>query len=128
MFYDNKQLTQDEFWTNGRLINIGDYNSYDGTKTLDKGSLKDGNGIRITYYIDGTKESEGNYSSGKPEGLWIYYHETGKKASEGQMKDGKKEGPWKYYNISGRLEQVINYKDDEIIEDNEETTLSRFNF
>jgi uncharacterized protein len=128
LFYDNKQLTQEEFWTNGRLNNIGDYFSYDGSRTLEKGSLKDGNGTRITYYVDGNRESEGSYVSGKPEGLWIYYHETGKKASEGQMKDGKKEGPWKYYNVSGRLEQVINYKDDEVVQEDQESVDSRFNF
>lgn len=128
LFYDNKQLTQEEFWTNGRLINIGDYFSFDGSKTLEKGTLKDGNGTRITYYVDGTKESEGNYLSGKPEGLWIYFHETGKKASEGQMKEGKKEGPWKYYNISGRLEQIITYKDDEIVPETQGMDESRFGF
>jgi antitoxin component YwqK of YwqJK toxin-antitoxin module len=128
LFYDNKQLTQEEYWTNGRLINVGDYFSYEGDKRLEKGTLKEGNGTRITYYTTGEKESEGNYINGKPEGNWIYFHETGKKASEGQMKDGKKEGPWKYYNVSGRLEQVINYKEDEIVIENQETNTSMFNF
>lgn len=116
LFYDNKQLTQEEFWDNGRLENIGDYFSYDGTSKLEKGTLKNGNGTRITYYVSGQKESEGTYKSGKAEGLWIFYHETGRKASEGAMKDGKKEGPWRYYNSAGRLEDLVNFKNDEIVE------------
>jgi hypothetical protein len=116
LFYDNKQLTQEEFWDNGRLKNIGDYFSYDGSTKLNKGSLKDGEGTRITYYISGQKESEGTFKSGKADGLWVFYHETGRKASEGAMKDGKKEGPWRYYNTAGRLVDLINYKNDEVVE------------
>ncbi|GHB31576.1 toxin-antitoxin system YwqK family antitoxin [Mongoliitalea lutea] len=117
LFYDNKQLTQEEFWDNGRLMNVGEYFSYDGSTTYDKGTLSDGNGSRITYYTSGTKESEGMYVNGKADGTWVYFHENGRKASEGQMKDGKKEGPWRYFNIAGRLEQIINFKDDEIVPD-----------
>lgn len=116
LFYDNKQLTQEEYWSNGRLMNLGDYFTYNGSKTLDKGTLKDGNGTRITYYINGKKESEGSYKSGKPEGKWSYYHENGRVASEGEMVDGKKEGVWRYFNMNGRLEQIITFEDDEIKE------------
>jgi antitoxin component YwqK of YwqJK toxin-antitoxin module len=114
LFYDNKQLTQEEFWDNGRLLNVSDYNTQDGKETRDKGTLKDGKGTRITYYVTGQKESEGSYQGGKSEGLWIYYHESGRKASEGMMKDGKKQGPWKFYNTAGRLEDLLQFKDDEI--------------
>jgi antitoxin component YwqK of YwqJK toxin-antitoxin module len=33
------------------------------------------------------------------------------------MIEGRKEGPWRYYNPSGRLEDLINYKSDEIVEE-----------
>lgn len=115
LFYDNKTLTQEEFWENGRLMNVGPYFSYDGEKELEKGTLTNGNGTRITYYVTGQKESEGNYKSGKAEGVWTFYHENGRKASEGAMVNGKKEGPWKYYNTAGRLEDLINFKEDEIV-------------
>ncbi len=123
LFYDNRQLTQEEFWDNGRLLNVGTYNSYDGKETRDAGSLKDGNGTRITYYVTGQKESEGKYLSGKADGIWIYYHESGRKASEGIMKDGKKQGAWKFYNSAGRLEDLIQFKDDEIQYPSERTGL-----
>ncbi len=116
LFYDNKQLTQEEYWSNGRLMNVGDYFNFDGSKTLNKGTISGGNGTRITYYINERKESEGNYKNGKPEGKWSYYHENGRLASEGEMIDGKKEGVWRYYNLNGRLEQVITFKNDEIVE------------
>ncbi|MBN3583527.1 hypothetical protein JYB64_14095 [Algoriphagus aestuarii] len=117
LFYDNKKLTQEEFWDSGKLLNVGNYLSYDGNSTYEKGTLKDGNGTRLTYYVTGKKESEGSYKGGKAEGTWIFYHENGRKASEGSMVEGKKEGVWRYYNPSGRLEDLINYKNDEIIED-----------
>lgn len=120
LFYDNKQLTQEEFWSNGRLMNVGEYYSFDGSTTLEKGTLQDGDGTRFTYYTSGKRESEGNYRSGKPDGLWTYNHENGNKASEGNMVDGKKEGPWRYYNINGRLEQIINFKNDEIVTEDDE--------
>ena len=116
LFYDNKQLTQEEYWSNGRLMNVSDYNSYDGSKKLDKGTLTDGNGTRITYYTSGTVESIGNYKNGKADGNWTYFHDNGKKASEGRMVDGKKEGAWRYFNIAGRLEQIIQYKNDEVVD------------
>ncbi len=116
LFYDNTQLTQEEFWDLGRLRNVGDYNSYDGTTKLNKGTLKDGDGTRITYYVSGQKESEGTFKSGKADGIWTFFHENGRKASEGTMLDGQKEGPWKYYNAAGRLEDLVNFKKDEIVE------------
>nr|HAD53484.1 hypothetical protein [Algoriphagus sp.] len=121
LFYDNKQLTQEEFWKEGRLWNVSEYKSYDGSKSYDKGTLKDGDGTRITYYVNGKKESEGAYKEGKADGRWIFFHENGRKASEGAMKDGKREGPWRYYNSAGRLEDLINYKNDEIVEGDNRT-------
>lgn len=127
LFYDNKQLTQEETWSNGRLMNVGEYYSYDGTQILDKGTLKDGEGTRITYYITGKKESEGQYKSGKADGTWSYYHENGRKASEGKMIEGKKEGLWKYFNTSGRLEQIITFQADEIVPEKDPEPLIQFN-
>ena len=123
LFYDNRQLTQEEFWDNGRLLNVGPYYSYNGKETRDAGTLKDGTGTRITYYVTGQKESEGKYLSGKADGLWMYYHESGRKASEGIMKDGKKQGTWKFHNSAGRLEDLIQFKDDEIQYSTERTDL-----
>ena len=97
-------------------MNVGEYFSYDGKTKLEKGSLKDGDGTRLTYYIDGSKESEGTFKSGKADGLWIFYHENGRKASEGNMKEGKKDGPWRYYNSAGRLTDLVTYKDDEVVQ------------
>jgi antitoxin component YwqK of YwqJK toxin-antitoxin module len=117
LFYDNKNLTQEEFWDNGRLLDVGDYFAFDGIQKLNKGTLKEGNGTRMTYYVSGKKESEGSYKSGKADGTWTFYHENNRKASEGIMIEGRKEGPWRYYNPSGRLEDLINYKNDEIVEE-----------
>src|SRR5690606_11208171 len=85
LFYDNKQLTQEERWSSGRLMEVTAYNNYDGTKTLDPGTLKAGNGTRITYYVNENKESEGEYRFGKADGGWKYYHDNGRLASEGQI-------------------------------------------
>ena len=94
LFDDNKTTYTRRILGLCRLINVSEYYNYDGSAKLDPGTLKDGNGTRITYYINGQKESEGNYTSGKPEGTWKYYHDNGRLASEGQMEEGRKEGPW----------------------------------
>lgn len=120
LFYDNKQLTQEEFWDNGRLMNISAYYTFDGSDTLDPGTLKSGEGSRITYYIDGTKESEGQYKSGMPEGEWRYFHDNGRLASEGMMAEGRKEGAWKYYGRNGSLTDLVNFEADEIIQKDEQ--------
>jgi antitoxin component YwqK of YwqJK toxin-antitoxin module len=39
------------------------------------------------------------------------------------MKDGKKQGAWKFYNTAGRLEDLIQFKDDEIQYPSERTGL-----
>ena len=103
-------------------MNVRDLSTEDGKSTLDKGTLKNGNGTRITYYLTGAKESEGSYVSGKAEGIWIFYHESGKKASEGVMKEGKREGTWRFYNSAGRLEDLIQFKADEIVNPKENSS------
>ena len=35
------------------------------------------NGYNIFYYTNGQKSSEGNLSSGKPDGFWKTYYENG---------------------------------------------------
>jgi uncharacterized protein len=55
-------------------MNVSEYNNYEWRpKPWTRVRLKDGNGTRLTYYIDGQKESEGNYKSGNPDGGWRYY-------------------------------------------------------
>lgn len=115
LFYDNKQLTQEETWDNGRLMAVSNYYSYDGATTLDPGTLKSGEGSRITYYINGTKESEGSYRFGKAHGEWRYYHDNGRLASEGTMENGQKEGAWKYYGRNGALTDLIQFEADEMV-------------
>ena len=98
-------------------MEVSDYYNYDGSKTLDSGTLQSGNGTRITYDSNETEESEGQYKSGQASGEWKYYHDNGRLASAGEMVDGKKEGPWTYYGRNGAVSDLVNYKDDEIVQE-----------
>src|SRR5579862_9961845 len=46
-------------------------------------------GLWISYYKNGNKQSEGHYHQGQREGLWIYYYKNGNKESEGHYYQGK---------------------------------------
>ena len=49
-------------------------------------------GKSINYYVNGKKQSEGNYKDGKPDGLNLGWYENGKKQWEENYKDGKEDG------------------------------------
>lgn len=57
----------------GRNISWHDNKSISDSTILDE----NGNGKSFTFYEDGTKNSEGNYTSGYKNGPWLYYyHDT----------------------------------------------------
>ena len=58
-------------------------------------------------YPDSSKQYEGIYKNGKPNGLLIYWHNNGNKMREGNLKNGSPIGRWKYYNENGKIENII---------------------
>ena len=58
-YYSNGKPRVENVWDKGKLMNVNYYYAPDGKK-LDKGTLKDGNGTRITYGLDGKYKETAN--------------------------------------------------------------------
>jgi len=108
-FYTNRQLKQEEYWNDGKLMNIAEFFSVAGD-TLPRGTLKDGNGLRLLYSESGVLDAEENYKDGVPNGDWKFYHQNGTLASQGKIVEGEKDGKWTYYHSNGQKESEGEYK------------------
>ncbi len=110
IFHDSGLIMQEEEWKNGKLWNISDYTNIFGD-TLYSGSLKNGDGLKINYYITGKKEIECEFKDGIPDGSWTYYYENGSVAEKGQFSKGQKHEEWEFYYKNSRLESKGKFKD-----------------
>lgn len=113
-------------WANGKPKKVATYIVAEtGEKTLFKETLyfKDNqkflegtynesterDGIWISWFENGKKNSQGTYVNGKEEGKYTVWHLNGKIHYVGHYKSGKKTGKWKFYNESGKLIKENNY-------------------
>ncbi|MCU0415917.1 MAG: toxin-antitoxin system YwqK family antitoxin [Cytophagaceae bacterium] len=69
-----------------------------------KNNLRDS--VYTSYYFQGTKKSEGNFSQGKTIGEWKYYYENGQIKMKGQLIHSIKTGKWEYFYENGILQMV----------------------
>jgi antitoxin component YwqK of YwqJK toxin-antitoxin module len=91
-------------------------------------------GRYISYYLNGTIESKGQFADNETTGvwefffetgnlkmrgilrhnsnygLWEYFYESGKKSMEGTINGKDREGEWKSYYENGQLKEVGEYK------------------
>jgi antitoxin component YwqK of YwqJK toxin-antitoxin module len=75
-YYRNKQIQTQCVYNENRLVKI--IFLYDSTgNPLNYGTLKDGNGILINYYPDGTVREKGGFKNGYRHGWWYSYTNTG---------------------------------------------------
>jgi len=76
-------------------------------------------GKAITYFISGSKESEGTYLNGKKDGNWTYWYYTYDQntniESKGYYKLGKRDGLWEYWYPNGEKREVGNFNNQERI-------------
>ncbi len=88
----------------------GEYRRYNLKNIIISEGQYDNNrksGKWVTYYpVNGEKKSEGEYVSGKREGLWVYYSSKGKLSAQGQYKYGLREGEWTYYTPDGSVAET----------------------
>ncbi|MDZ4847037.1 MAG: hypothetical protein SH857_16005 [Chitinophagales bacterium] len=66
----------------------------------------------MDYYISGTLQMEGDYSSLQPEiqeGYFVWYFETGQKFVEGNFVHGQREGIWTFWYPDGLKKQEIKF-------------------
>ena len=69
-------------------------------------------GVKTTYYPNGSKTEEVNYSQGKREGESRYYSPAGTEIKFFTFKNDMLNGPVRYYDAKGNLLVEGNYKDD----------------
>lgn len=79
-------------------------------KTYQYKGLLDSN--YITYYSNGVKQKEGNYSYNYQNGTWKNYERDGKIASILHYKNNDSHGIDSFYNEDGTFDIAIPYKDD----------------
>lgn len=66
--------------------------------------------LSTTYYGNGNKRSEGEYSFGERIGLWFYYYSDGTLESKIHYVDEYKDGPFEEYYKNGNLKTRGSYK------------------
>ncbi|MBP7102071.1 MAG: hypothetical protein KBA86_02380 [Bacteroidales bacterium] len=67
------------------------------------------NGIWISWFENGKKNSQGMYVNGKVDGKYTVWYPNGNVHYVGYYKNGQKTGKWKFYNESGKLTKENNY-------------------
>lgn len=58
-------------------------------------------GSEVTYYMDGTKESEGNWTNNRLNGLYTEWFDDGQKRWEVAVRNGRKDGPEAVWSARG---------------------------
>jgi len=67
--------------------------------------------LKIFYYSNGQKSSEGYLENGKPNGFWKNYYNNGVLKSEGNRRDFLLDSTWKFFRLDGSIQQTIEYKE-----------------
>jgi uncharacterized protein len=72
-------------------------------------------GRYISYYLNGTIESKGQFTNNETTGVWEFYYETGKLKMRGILFKGANYGMWEYFFEGGQksMEGIINGKNRE---------------
>ena len=90
------------------------YKYFDKThKVISSGEERGGKLNFVSYYPDGSKNTEGLFLDGKRSGFFVQYHNTGRKASELNYINGNLNGECKWYFNNGKVKEISNYKNDE---------------
>jgi len=60
-------------------------------------------GVWVSWYENGNKNSEGTYRNGRWHGTYRVWHPNGKLFYTGEYANGRRTGIWKYYDSTGVL-------------------------
>jgi len=82
---------------------LEEYKWYYKNKKVRKHGLY--NGVTVTYYENGDKETEKTFFNGKANGPYKAYYPGGKLQTQGQFAKGLKSGEWIYYNTDGTVRE-----------------------
>lgn len=61
-------------------------------------------------YPGGQISSRGALKGGLPAGYWVSFYEDGTRKSEGNWTEGKLDGEWVFYDVRGRVQQTLHYE------------------
>lgn len=69
-------------------------------------------GRYISYFLNGTIESKGQFSNNETTGVWEFYYETGNLKMRGILRQNSNYGLWEYFFESGQksMDGIINEK------------------
>lgn len=93
-----KAVYEREFYEDGNLLKEGPLSS-----------MEKRDGTWKSYYRDGSLWSEGDYNNGIREGSTVTYFANGQKRYEGQFTRAQKSGVWKFWDENGESESEIDY-------------------
>ncbi|MCX6272703.1 MAG: hypothetical protein NTU44_16100 [Bacteroidetes bacterium] len=110
-YHENGKLWSEMSYKEGKKWEC--FSNFDASgKPQSCGTIKNGNGIMISYYEKGGKMFESNFSNGIREGRSVDYYENGGKKAEGKYSNDLKDGPWnEWYDNGGKLSEGEYKKD-----------------
>ena len=91
---------------NKEVVHISETVVFEG-KLYQINSDKPFSGTVYDTYSDSSRQYEGVYSHGKPNGYLVYWYNNGNKKREGNLKNGSPIGRWKYYDKDGTLKNMV---------------------
>ena len=115
VYFKNGMLHRRVKYRDAQIVSVLETFDMQGNM-IDGGSLKDGNGNLVAYYLYDTvtgmpmqKFMNLGFKVGAVNGIASYYFENGNLESSGFTEAGLTKGEWKYYAEDGSLLHIINY-------------------
>lgn len=115
VYFKNGQLHRKVLYTDAQIKSVISTFDMSGN-AIDGGSLKDGNGNFIAFFIYDTPEivpmkkyRNLGIKNDELAGIGSNYYENGKLESSGFIENGNTIGEWKYYKKDGSIKHIINY-------------------
>ena len=92
--------------------------SYDNGQSKQTGNQVDGrnHGQWIWYYPNGKKNMQGTFKHGEREGVWLTFSVNGDTITKANYANDKLNGRYTVYKAQNQIEQTQLYKDDRLIE------------
>jgi len=112
---DSEQITEPNTNTTSTIVatSTKDYQEFYETGELkiegDYDNDEERNGVWVSYYDNGTKWSESNYSHGLRSGHSITFYPNGNIRYVGEYKADKQFGKWTFYDEEGNLVKEESY-------------------
>lgn len=113
-YADGKPKKVDEYILdeNGKKILYKETYYFPGEKRFIEGTYNNAlarNGVWISWYESGQKNSEQEYIDGKENGAYRVWYPNGKIYLEGNYEKGRKTGVWSFYDTLGKMTKEADF-------------------